>query len=136
MNPIEFVNTIYLGDRFCKCITIDGFGDQVKIQVNMISRIRSESGNWEYYNDENIEDGIIVFDGTESIIFEPQGYVPNDEIEIVGVDQIEGNEEKFLFQISTASCNKKGEYNEVTIKIVAKGIYLEDPANPDERITK
>lgn len=133
MNPKEFVNTIYLGDRFCKRIIIDGYNDQIKIQINMISRIRNNSGNWKYYNDENIEDGMIVFNGTESIIFDPQGYLPNDEIQFVSVDEIEGNG-KFIFRISAASCNKYGEYEDVIITIVAREIFLEDPTNPSKKI--
>lgn len=127
MNPSEFINTIYLGDRFCKSILIDGYNERVKIEINMISRIRSTSGNWEYYNDENIEDGLIVFTGVKSISLEPQGFIPNDEIELVSAKLFEGDEGRFLFNISAASCDKQGKCTRVELSIIAAGIHLEDP---------
>jgi hypothetical protein len=136
MNPREFINTIYLGDRFCKTILLDGYNERIKLQINMISRIRSESGKWEYYNDENIEDGLIVFTGVKSISFEPQGFIPNDEIELVSAELIEDDEEKYLFNISAASCDEQGICTRVEIKIVAKGIHLEDPTKKDVEITE
>lgn len=134
MNPREFINTIYLGDRFCKSILIDGYNERVKIQINMISRIRSASGNWEYYNDENLEDGLIVFTGVKSISLEPKGFIPNDEIELVNAEPIEGDEAKFLFNILAASCDQQGKYTKVEVSILAEGIHLEDPTKPDVRI--
>lgn len=134
MNPREFINTIYLGDRFCKSILIDGYNERVKIQINMISRIRSASGNWDYYNDENIENGLIVFTGVKSILLEPQGFLPNDEIELVSAEPIEGDEAKFLFNISAASCDQQGKYTKVEVSVLAEGIHLEDPSKPDVEI--
>lgn len=134
MNPREFIDTIYLGDRFCKTILLDGCNELVKLQINMISRIRSESGNWKYYNDENIEDGLIVFTGVKSILFEPQGFIPNDEIELISCELIEDNEEKYLFNISAASCDEQGKYTRVEMKIVAKGIHLEDTTKQESEI--
>lgn len=134
MNPREFINTIYLGDRFCKSILIDGYNERVKIQINMISRIRSASGNWEYYNGENIEDGLIVFTGVKSISLEPQGFIPNDEIELVSAEPIEGEEAKFLFNISAVSCDQQGKYTKVEVSILAEGIHLEEPSKPGVEI--
>ncbi|WP_454054453.1 DUF6258 family protein [Clostridium sp. Marseille-Q7071] len=136
MNPREFINTIYLGDRFCKSILIDGYNERVKIQINTISRIRSESGNWEYYNDENIEDGLIVFTGVKSILLEPQGFIPNDEIEIVSAELIEDDEESFIFNISAASCDQQGRCTRVEMKIIAEAIHLEDPTNQGVEINE
>jgi len=41
MHPRDFLKTIYLGDRGCKKIIIDGWQGRVLMQVNLISRIRS-----------------------------------------------------------------------------------------------
>ena len=95
----------------------------------MISRIRSASGKWEYYNDENIEDGLIVFTGVRSISLEPQGFIPNDEIEFENVESVKGNDEEYLFNLSAESCDQQGKYTEVKIKIIATGIQLEDPSS-------
>lgn len=134
LNPSKFINTIYLGDRFCKSILIDGYNERVKIQINMISRIRSKSGNWDYYNDENIEDGLIVFTGVKSISFEPQGFIPNDEIGLVSAKPINDVEGRFLFDINATSCNEQGNYTSIDVSIIATGIYLEDPTKPDVEI--
>lgn len=136
MNPKEFVNTIYLGDRFCKSILIDGYSQTVKIQVNMISRIRSISGYWEYYNDENIDNGLIVFTEVDSIMFELNGLLPNDAIEFEDVKSVDGEDNKFIFELSAASCNCQGDYEYGLIRIIAQGIHLEDPTNPETRITE
>lgn len=140
MDAKTFVNSIYLGDRFCKKIVLDGYEGKVKIQVNMISRIRSSSGNWEFYNDENIEDGYIVFSDVESIYFEPQGRIPDGEIEISNVELLKNDGElsqkaKYLFEISSVSYDKTGNSEDIVIKIVAHEIYIIDPRKPDERIT-
>src|SRR5260370_11417121 len=86
MTPIDFLNTIYLGDRGCKSVLIDGWQDRVLIQVTSISRIRSASGQWEFYTDEDIENGLLVFKGVHSIEFQPPGLVPNDSINSLDVE--------------------------------------------------
>lgn len=80
MLATEFLRTIYLGDRACKSITIDGWNNRVVIKVDEISRVRSESGNWDFYNDENIVDGSLVFSDVRSVLFDPSGPIPNDYI--------------------------------------------------------
>ena len=143
MEPKEFLKTIYLGDRACKSILIDCWGERVLIQVNEISRIRSASGKWEYYNKENIVDGFLVFTGIDSIKFSPQGVIPNDLIISLKVEPvgIKINEEKrikkYKFEISISSGDKyKIGYNEVLIEIIADGIHLEDPSRPGVKITE
>ena len=80
MLAAEFLRTIYLDDRACKSITIDGWKHRVVIRVDEISRVRSETGNWEFYNDENIVDGLLVFSDVRSVLFDPAGPIPNDYI--------------------------------------------------------
>ena len=40
MTPIEFEQSIYLGDRLCKAVHIDGNKSEVKIEIDLISRVR------------------------------------------------------------------------------------------------
>ena len=88
MRPTELVKTIYLGDRACKSIAIDGWNRRVAMQVDEISRVRSASGNWECYNDENIMDGLIVFTEVGSISFDPPGPIPNDYINDLEIEPL------------------------------------------------
>ncbi|MBL1274535.1 MAG: hypothetical protein COB30_000445 [Ectothiorhodospiraceae bacterium] len=83
MNVMNFINSIYLGDRGCKKILIDGWGKEVCIEVDVISRIRSPDGNWNYYDDEDIDNGLVVFKNIHSFLLTPQGKIPNDLINLL-----------------------------------------------------
>lgn len=132
MKPEQFIKTIYLGDRACKKIEIDGWNKLIRIQVDEISRIRSSTGQWEFYNDENIQDGYIVFSDVISFVFDPAGYLPNDEIEISSVDNISNDRHRFVVRL--ASCNEKSEYQQIKLTIECKEIYLEDLQKPNIKI--
>ena len=143
MNPRQFVSTIYLGDRAFKSILIDGWNSRVYVHVDAVSRTRSQSGKWEFYIDEDILEGRIVFTDVDSIAMEPAGYVPNDCIESLTVESVsqypDSNEsEGFLFKLQVFSSQKSepanASYVKVTISIRAKGIHLEDPARPGVEI--
>lgn len=139
MNPIKFIDTIYLGDRACKAILIDGWNDLLKIQIDMISRIRNEDSVWDFYNDENIKDGYIVFKGLKSVNFEPQGFIPNGEIDFINVEAISNVDkektEEFLFQLFILAYDKNDNCERVIVNIIASDICLEDPTNPGVEIT-
>lgn len=59
----KFVETIYLGDRYCILEIYDEKNKQYQINMNCISRIRSNDGEWNFYTNEDIESGIISFKG-------------------------------------------------------------------------
>ncbi|MGA2218548.1 MAG: DUF6258 family protein [Terracidiphilus sp.] len=128
MLPTEFLKTIYLGDRACKSITIDGWGSRVLIQVDEISRVRSASGRWEHYNDENIVDGLSVFTDARSIQFDPIGPIPNDYINDLEAKPIEDDFYRFTFSVGSTDAFAKT--TEVIVVIGAKRVHLEDPARP------
>ncbi len=131
-NPTELLKTVYLGDRACKGLTIDSWGKRLVLRVSCISRIRSESGEWQFYTDEDIPDGLLVFTGLDSIEFAPPGHVPNDAINSVDVITLSSDPVAplFLFQISVGSSSEKGKVTEVTIKVVAQDVHLENPSRP------
>lgn len=135
MHPEIFLKTIYLGDRSCKSILIDGWSERVVIQVDQISRIRSESGQWEFYTEEDIIDGLLVFTGVRNIKFEPTGYVPNDLINSIEVMPIHESDnihhDMFLFRCSIDSADSRAVHTEVIIELVAQNIHLECPQQPN-----
>src|SRR5688572_28261911 len=121
MEPEKFLQTIYLGDRGCKSILLDGWNERVAIQINLISRIRDASGNWDFYDKEDIEDGLIVFEDVVSIFFDPPGFIPNDTIEFSdqAVETVEGNNGSiyYRFSLGIASGDKKGNFTNINVKI-------------------
>jgi hypothetical protein len=132
MKPEEFIKTIYLGDRGCKKIEIDGWNEKIRIQVTEISRVRDVSGQWNFYNDENIVDGYIVFSDVKSFVFDPPGFIPNDEIELCSAEYIDENYYRFIVMV--ASCSEEGVYTRIYLTIEAKEISLEDPLKPGVKI--
>ena len=50
MNIEQFMKTVYLGDRFLKEIVIDSYNKEIKLKINLISRIRNSDGIWNNYN--------------------------------------------------------------------------------------
>ena len=128
MLAAEFLRTIYLGDRACKSITIDGWKHRVVIRVDEISRVRSETGNWEFYNDENIVDGLLVFSDVRSVLFDPAGPIPNDYISGLTAEPLPDGRFRFLF--SAASVDQSACSTEVLVTIEAKRVHLEDPSVP------
>lgn len=132
MNMIDFFKTIYVGDRYVKGFIINSSKKIVKIQVNLISRVRSEDGLWNFYNDENIFDGLIVFSDVEAISFDPPGFIPNDGINHLEIKEIvrENGEDIYDIELYIGSYYKLGEYHEVKVSIRAKRAYLENPLKP------
>lgn len=134
MNLIEFLKTIYVGDRGCKSILIDGWNFAVKFQVTCISRVRS--GEWNYYTDEDLEDGYLVFEGVKDIAFDPSGPIPNDQINYIRAEPLIGERAKYLVVISIDSVDMAGKHTEIKIRMHANSMFLEDNARPGYQIVE
>jgi hypothetical protein len=135
--PEELLRTIYLGDRSCKAILVDGWAKRVAVQIDVISRIRSSSGNWDYYQAEDIVDGSLVFTGVRSVRWDPVGPLPNDlinEVRVVDFHEIQSGMRLYDFSLSIGSVNDSGDSQEVILQIRAEGMHLEDPKRPGEVI--
>jgi hypothetical protein len=122
MNPIEFLKTIYLGDRACKKILIDGWNRRFYMQVDCISRLEKGTHSWNYYNREDIENGWLVFSEVKGLGFKPDGFIPNDYINGIDVKQ-SGNE--FIFEISVGAGVNDGETVEVLIYFSAAAVTVQ-----------
>jgi hypothetical protein len=136
MSPSEFLRTIYLGDRGCRRIAIDGWNRRVVFEVTCISRIRSASGHWDYYTAEDIENGLIVLTGAQSIRFDPAGPIPNDFISEFSVEHGVPGDPDSIFRLSVGSVDSRAHNTEVHIEVRAKGVHLEDPRYPGKEITE
>lgn len=132
MNAKDFIDTIYLGDRGCKEVCINGWDDKISIKVDKISRIRNTSGDWNYYSKEDINDGLIVFTGIKGIKFSPPGHIPNDRINYLELSETEGEIYTFKFSIDSVGSDASSE--EVILEIAASGIHIEDPTRPNLKI--
>jgi hypothetical protein len=136
MNPKEFLDSIYLGDRFCKALLIDSWNMRVAIQVNVISRLKPGAKTWDFYTDADITDGWLVFSDARSLRFEPAGPLPNAFINDLSVQLIDSaGAQRCLFELSIDSVDESGNHTEVLVRIEASRIHLEDPLKPGVEIT-
>lgn len=130
MEISDFLNTIYVGDRFVKGIVIDSSKKEVKIKLDSISRIRPQKNHeWGFCNDEDIEDGYIVFTDVVYFSMEPLGLIPNDELYHWEVKAAENGFSEIDIYMGSYNSVDKGQ-EEVILKLLAKGVCLEDPQDP------
>ena len=131
MRVDQFLATVYLGDRACKSITVDGWRERVTLVIDEISRVRSESGRWEFYNDENIKDGSLVFSDVKSFSLTPPGPLPSDYIDIESTELVDESQDLFRVKFSVGGHQPlSGTRQMQLIEIVAKRVHLEDPLRP------
>lgn len=137
MNLPELIKTIDLGDRSCERIVLDGPSEQIEVHVDLISRVRDPSGNWNYYSAEDIPNGRLVFGGVQDFRMTPAGLLPNDFINDLRIEDVQsstGKEQNYRFLLSIGSVNERGATAEVTLEITARDFFLKDPRHPEREI--
>lgn len=132
MKPGEFIETLYLGDRACKAMIIDGWNRSIRLVVDCISRIRDPAGEWNFYSDEDIRDGAIVFEDVQFFELHNEGRMPNDRINDISV--IAEGEGYASVEISINSVEETGESFATSLRLKCKAIHIEDPTRPGEEI--
>ncbi len=132
MMPNSLFKTIYLGDRSCLSLIWNKLSRSLIVEVDLISRIRSQTGEWEYYTDEDIQSGRLVFFGVTCLSFSPESLVPNDFINLFECNEL--NDGKLACSFSISHVAENGDSTEVSIEFVAEDFALEDPKKPGEYI--
>ena len=99
----------------------------------MISRVRSEDGVWNFYSEEDIERGELVFQNVSALWLDKGGRIPNDQINYLELDEVDG---KTVFVLSVDSIDSSGANHEAVLKIEAENLVLRDPKKPDILITE
>lgn len=115
---------MYFGDRACKAVIIDGWKAEVSIQLDCISRVRGDT--WNYYRDEDLIDGFIVFEGAKKIEWDPNSKIPNDAVIALTFEPCGTQEAQYIFHIEIASGDEKTrELVPVRISVLAEGLALQ-----------
>jgi hypothetical protein len=122
MNPVDFMKTVYLGDRGIKGYMIDSWNQIARLHITEISRVRSSDGQWHFYNEENLIDGRIVFEHIASFTIDPPGAVLDDFIEEEETKPY--RDDQFYIRFSCGG-TLGGNAVRATLEIIFKAMYLE-----------
>lgn len=125
----DLLNSIYLGDRYCEKMEIDG--DKIVIQINLISRVKRGCTEWDYYSEEDMEHGCLVFEDVMEY-FSDNDLALNDEIYEIRATGKEGD----IYSFIVCGCNVSDQAvsTDIQLRIKAKKFYLYDPIN-DRTVT-
>lgn len=113
--------SIYLGDRAIKGIEIDSETQEIRIKIDVISKLEKGSSTWNYYTDEDIENGFLVFKEVESFKISPPGAIPDDLV--IGFE-LNDTYDKLSFNLLTTTSVGKFAGHEVNVEILCKGFEL------------
>lgn len=118
----NFLNSLYLGDRYCEKVEITD--KKIIFQINCISRVKPGTTTWNYYTDEDIEHGCLVFDEIKECNSKSELIINEDIYEISVLDKCD-DIYTFLIQGSNFSDNLISTDIEMTIQ--AKKFYIYNP---------
>lgn len=81
---------IYLGDRAIKKIEFELWEKEIRIQIDLISRLAYGTTEWNFYNNEDLEDGYFVFFDVDCFSITPEGSILDDYIISMITDKVNG----------------------------------------------
>lgn len=119
-NIKKFLSSIYLGDRFCENVIMkDG---KISFQINCISRLKEGTKEWNYYSEEDIEHGYLVFDGV--VDFSSSSELPlNDEI--YEIEITEKINDTYNFIVSGCNVSDDAISTDIILQIRAKKTIIQ-----------
>lgn len=123
MNKIKsFLDTIYLGDRYCEKVEIRDY--KILFQLNCISRLEEGTKEWNYYTEKDIEHGYLVFD--EVVDYCAKSKLSfNDEI--YKIEVIEKKDKIYSFVVYGCNVSKDAISTDIELLIKAKKFYIFNP---------
>lgn len=120
----KFLETIYLGDRYCERFEIKD--NRIIFQINLISRLEEGTTEWNYYSGKDIEHGFLVFD-------EVVDYTLNSELtfndEISEIEVIGKKDKVYSFVVYGCNISDEAVSTDIELRVRAKNFYIFNPQN-------
>lgn len=123
----KFLASIYLGDRFCEKLEIRN--GKIVFHINLLSRLREGTREWNYYSEKDIAHGCLVFDQVADYRFDRE--LPfNDEIYDIQV--LEKEKDLFSFAVRGCSVSENAVSTDIALYIKAGECYIFNPKNGEK----
>lgn len=136
LEPIDLLKSVYLGDRGVEWIQYDNQLRQLKVCVDLISRVRASDGEWSFYSKEDLKNGILVFDGVSGLHFDPSGSTINSFLHALEFEALGGGNYRCV--IEGDFVDPKGTIEEediyATIRFNFMDFFLVDQNRPENEI--
>ena len=123
----NLIKSLYLGDRYVKSIALDGEKQELRITVDLISRVNPATGNWDFYDKEDIENGVIVFRNVKAFATNQQGCIANDGIYSITCEQCEKYPDALMFTVELSGVDTAAETHQIELSVVAQSIDVVAP---------
>lgn len=118
----SFLQSIYLGDRYCEKVEIRD--QKILFQLNCISRLEEGTKEWNYYTEKDIEHGYLVFD-------EVVNYCAKSKLsfndEIYEIEVIDKKDKIYSFMVYGCNMSADSISTDIEMLIKAKKFYIFDP---------
>ncbi|WP_110031323.1 DUF6258 family protein [Hoeflea marina] len=130
MKNSAFLGTIYLGDRAARQCIIDFDNNALLMKIDCISRVRDKY--WNFYIDEDLYDGYLVFEDIAFLEFEDS--TPPRNGDIGSIDVLSENDDLTVFEIRLGFLKLQSGYARTVFRIGFKTLCLQATDDPSSRI--